>query len=75
RKPAPGLLLAAAKRYDLDLSRSFMIGDSESDMTAARRAGCRAAAIGGMQADITGSSLPDCVSKILDVEEYRHDLS
>ncbi|MBR2311718.1 MAG: HAD-IIIA family hydrolase [Clostridia bacterium] len=75
RKPAPGLLLAAAKRYDLDLSRSFMIGDSESDMTAARRAGCRTAAIGGIQADITGSSLPDCVSKILDVEEYRHDLS
>ena len=75
RKPAPGLLLTAAKRYDIDLSSSFMIGDSESDMTAARRAGCRTAAIGGMQADITGSSLPDCVSKILKVEEYRHDLS
>ena len=74
RKPAPGLLLAAAARYNLDLSRSYMIGDSESDMTAARRAGCGTAAIGSIQADIVGNSLPDCVSKILKAEEYSHDL-
>ena len=73
RKPAPGLLLAAAKRYDLDLSRSFMIGDSESDMTAARRAGCRAAAIGALDAEITGDSLFYCIDQILKNEDFTYD--
>ena len=39
RKPNPGMLLRAAAEHDLDLSRSFMIGDQPSDMEAARRAG------------------------------------
>lgn len=65
RKPAPGLLLAAAARYHLDLSRSYMIGDSESDMEAGRRAGCHTAAIGTLDAEIRGDSLFDCVCQIL----------
>ena len=65
RKPAPGLLLAAAKRYNIDLSASFMIGDSERDMEAGRRAGCRTAAIGKLHADIVGESLYHCVDQIL----------
>ena len=73
RKPAPGLLLAAAARYNLDLSRSYMIGDSESDMEAARRAGCHTAAIGSMQADIVGESLLDCVEQILKNEDLTYD--
>ena len=40
RKPAPGMLLRAASEHDLDLSRSWMIGDSERDITAGRAAGC-----------------------------------
>lgn len=39
RKPNPGMMLEASRRFDLDLSRSAMIGDQPSDMTAARRAG------------------------------------
>jgi D-glycero-D-manno-heptose 1,7-bisphosphate phosphatase len=39
RKPAPGMILRAAREHDLDLSTSWMIGDRESDMEAARRAG------------------------------------
>jgi len=39
RKPNPGMILRAAADHRLDLARSFMIGDKESDMEAARRAG------------------------------------
>lgn len=42
RKPAPGLILTAARRHEVDLSRSFMIGDSETDVQAGRAAGCLA---------------------------------
>jgi D-glycero-D-manno-heptose 1,7-bisphosphate phosphatase len=40
RKPAPGMLLDAAAELKLDLSRSWMIGDSNSDVAAGRAAGC-----------------------------------
>jgi D-glycero-D-manno-heptose 1,7-bisphosphate phosphatase len=42
RKPKPGLLLEAARRWDLDLARSFLVGDRWSDVAAAQAAGCRA---------------------------------
>jgi D-glycero-D-manno-heptose 1,7-bisphosphate phosphatase len=41
RKPRPGLLLAAAARWDLDLAGAFLIGDRWSDVAAAHAAGCR----------------------------------
>jgi D-glycero-D-manno-heptose 1,7-bisphosphate phosphatase len=41
RKPKPGMLLDAARALDLDLSRSWMIGDSDVDAEAGRAAGCR----------------------------------
>jgi len=41
RKPKPGLLLQAAKDLNIDLSQSFMIGDSNSDVEAGQKAGCR----------------------------------
>ena len=41
RKPAPGMLLAAARELRLDLSRSYVIGDKKSDIAAGRAAGCR----------------------------------
>jgi D-glycero-D-manno-heptose 1,7-bisphosphate phosphatase len=41
RKPAPALLRRAAQRLDLDLSRSWMVGDTLDDVQAGRRAGCR----------------------------------
>ena len=40
RKPAPGMLLRASIDLDLDLSRSWMIGDVVSDVLAGRNAGC-----------------------------------
>lgn len=41
RKPKPGMLLAAAREMDIDLTRSWMIGDNDRDMEAGRSAGCR----------------------------------
>lgn len=41
RKPKPGLLLQAAKDFNIDLSQSVMIGDSENDVKAGVNAGCK----------------------------------
>lgn len=41
RKPEPGMLLDAALALDLDLSRSWMVGDRWRDIDCGRRAGCR----------------------------------
>ena len=41
RKPAPGLLLRAARAHGIDLARSWMVGDILDDVEAGRRAGCR----------------------------------
>jgi D-glycero-D-manno-heptose 1,7-bisphosphate phosphatase len=42
RKPKPGMLLAAASRYGIDLGTSFLVGDRWRDIGAAHAAGCSA---------------------------------
>lgn len=41
RKPKPGLILDAAAAYNIDLRRSFMVGDRWSDVAAGQAAGCQ----------------------------------
>ena len=41
RKPKPGLLLEAGKKWDIDLKKSYMIGDRWKDIEAGRCAGCK----------------------------------
>lgn len=41
RKPKPGLLLKAAKDYNIDLKSSYMIGDTDTDAKAGENAGCK----------------------------------
>ena len=41
RKPKPGMLLEAARKWKIDLSQSFMIGDTWKDVEAGRAAGCK----------------------------------
>lgn len=41
RKPAPGMLLAAASEGALTLADSWMVGDTDADVEAGRAAGCR----------------------------------
>ena len=67
RKPKAGLLLQAAKDFNIDLSQSWMIGDSENDVLAGKNAGCKTALIGetdyGQNLQVT--SLFDFVKEIL----------
>lgn len=46
RKPKPGMLIKAAKDFNIDLSQSWMIGDSENDILAGKAAGCKTVLIG-----------------------------
>ncbi|MCH5198709.1 MAG: HAD-IIIA family hydrolase [Oscillospiraceae bacterium] len=46
RKPAPGLILRAAREFNIDLSQSYMAGDSRRDIFAAQNAGCTPVFIG-----------------------------
>jgi histidinol-phosphate phosphatase family protein len=41
RKPAPGMLIRAARAHRIDLAASWMVGDTLDDIEAGRRAGCR----------------------------------
>jgi D-glycero-D-manno-heptose 1,7-bisphosphate phosphatase len=71
RKPAPGLLLTAAREHEIDLAASWMIGDSEIDIEAGRSAGCRTVRLLGCpdpsqaSADVIASSLLEAVGLIL----------
>ena len=71
RKPEPGMLLRAAADLGVDLGRSVMFGDSERDVEAGRRAGCRTALLhhgsppAGTEADLSAVGLADAVARLL----------
>lgn len=46
RKPKPGLLIRAAKDYNIDLTKSYMIGDGKNDVLAGKNAGCQTIILG-----------------------------
>jgi D-glycero-D-manno-heptose 1,7-bisphosphate phosphatase len=76
RKPEPGMLLDAASELGLDLSASWMLGDSDTDVTAGQRAGCHTALIenresahkraGEVRPGLRGRDLADAVAQVLD---------
>lgn len=83
RKPAPGMLLEAARSRGIELSASWMIGDSDVDIEAGRNAGCRTAFLlatnetvgepgrsstSAGRADIVATSILDVISEILHCE-------
>lgn len=79
RKPAPGMLLAAAQELGIDLPASWMIGDSDRDIEAGRRATCRTVRIGDSPgatsgADLFARSLLDAVHQLLELEPTDHPL-
>jgi D-glycero-D-manno-heptose 1,7-bisphosphate phosphatase len=75
RKPEPGMLMQAAREHHIDLASSWMIGDSESDIEAGRRAGCntmRIQPVGkepDMKADLRAASLLEAIPQILSVQK------
>jgi D-glycero-D-manno-heptose 1,7-bisphosphate phosphatase len=74
RKPAPGMMLSAAREHQIDLAASWMIGDSDIDVAAGRNAGCKTARL--MRGDkavignpnVVAQSLLDAIHKILQLE-------
>jgi D-glycero-D-manno-heptose 1,7-bisphosphate phosphatase len=72
RKPAPGMLVAAARAHGIDLDASILVGDRWRDIEAGRRAGCRTVLVdhGWRErlpegADAVATDLPDAVDWIV----------
>jgi D-glycero-D-manno-heptose 1,7-bisphosphate phosphatase len=76
RKPAPGMLIDAAADLGLDLSHSWMLGDTDTDIAAGRAAGCATALItyppsahkrlGGSPPDLLSPDIDGAVARLLD---------
>lgn len=65
RKPKPGLLLKAAEAFNIDLQKSWMLGDSESDMEAGKSAGCKVIMVGQENDEWNSvSSIEDAIEQI-----------
>ncbi|MCA9015154.1 MAG: D-glycero-beta-D-manno-heptose 1,7-bisphosphate 7-phosphatase [Planctomycetaceae bacterium] len=74
RKPGPGMLLEAARKHDLDLSASILVGDKGSDLAAGRAAGIGTAALVGtghtvslqdqQAADLYTETLPELKARL-----------
>jgi D-glycero-D-manno-heptose 1,7-bisphosphate phosphatase len=56
RKPMPGMLQQAARELNLDLSRSLMIGDRDSDLEAGANAGCQTALVRTGYGEVTSAA-------------------
>jgi D-glycero-D-manno-heptose 1,7-bisphosphate phosphatase len=72
RKPNPGLILNAAIKYNIDLSKSFLIGDSYTDMKCAEIAGLKKILV------LTGygeEALIRCTKENLKIECVVNDIS
>jgi len=52
RKPAPGMILQLAEKYQIDLNQSIMVGDKERDRQAGERAGVKISAVISTPTDI-----------------------
>ncbi len=70
RKPQPGLLVKAAREWQIDLSNSFMVGDRWKDIEAGRRAGCATVLIDSGYTEAE-QSLPDhSVSSLAEAADW-----
>jgi len=73
RKPQPGLLLEAVKKWSINLPTSYMIGDTENDVLAGRAAGCRTILIDAAYNQSTSSDYR--VKSLLEAAELLKSLS
>lgn len=79
RKPAPGMLLAAAADLDLDLAASYMVGDRWRDVGAGRAAGCTTVLIEcgydepeRVEPDLSARDVAEAAALILDRRRAVH---
>jgi len=81
RPPAPGLIHAAAREHELDLTRSWVVASDVDDIEAGLRAGCSTVWIGDPAedplehslADLTARDLLDAAARIMRAREGRSD--
>ncbi|WP_415967645.1 HAD-IIIA family hydrolase [Faecalitalea cylindroides] len=74
RKPKPGMLLKAAKDFNIDLKNSWIIGDSKNDIQAGKNAGCKTALISKENSfgeDLKRDSFYEIVKEIIDEIDRR----
>ena len=72
RKPKPGLIFKALRKYNIDLSKSYMIGDSCTDIEAGAAAGIRTVFLGSIKCDLCkklGDLEPTFIAKDLSEAE------
>lgn len=66
RKPHPGLLIRAAEDFDIDLKRSYVVGDMPRDMDTARRVGAKGVMVKtGYGRNVVATSKPDYIAEDL----------
>jgi D-glycero-D-manno-heptose 1,7-bisphosphate phosphatase len=59
RKPEPGMVLDAAQKLGLDLTRSWMIGDKAADVECGRNAGIRSVQVRTGEGELQRTELAD----------------
>ena len=69
RKPLPGALIEAAKEYNIDLSKSFMVGDRWRDTEAGASAGCKTFFINYHYAEQKPDTPDFIVSSLLEAQQ------
>ena len=72
RKPKPGMLIKAAKEFNIDLTKSWMVGDSDSDIMAGKNAGCSTVLIGESDENMCASNLLEAVDYIIGRKDYKN---
>lgn len=68
RKPLPGAILDAAKNLEIDLSKSFMVGDRWRDIEAGQKAGCKTFFINYLYEEKKPDAPDFIVSSLLEAE-------
>ena len=72
RKPEPGMLEQAAKDFNLDLKRCWMIGDCQSDVLAGKNAGCRTIQVMTGKEKIRCSEADFLTNNLLEAAKYLY---
>jgi D,D-heptose 1,7-bisphosphate phosphatase len=75
RKPKPGMILTAAKRYNIDLSQSYIAGDDARDVKAGIAAGCKPVLLSDKLSDKTQTIEGYEVPVFSNLKEFAGSLS
>lgn len=73
KKPKPGMLLAAAEKWNIDFNRSYMVGDAKADILAGEAVGCKTILIStfyneGVKSDFKAANLYEAIRLIQKIE-------